>query len=112
MLVMMAGAAADAGAPTSRSMTTSRPISIAGGQAFGVSYVLDGAMHNNVLDGLNLPLPFPDALQEFRVETSSQNAANGRQGSGTVSLVTKAGTNLFHGDLFAFSASGRNRGTR
>jgi hypothetical protein len=103
MLVMMSGAAADAGAPTSRSMTTSRNISIAGGQPFGVSYLLDGAMHNNVLDGLNLPLPFPDALQEFRVETSSQNAANGRQGSGTVSLVTKAGTNLFHGDLFEFA---------
>ena len=36
------------------------------------------------------------------METSSQNASNGRQGSGTVSLVTKAGTNLFHGDLFEF----------
>ena len=95
MLVMMAGAAADTGAPTSRSMTTSRGIAITGGQPFGVAYLLDGASHNNVLDGLNLPLPFPDALQEFRVETSSQNAANGRQGSGTVSLVTKAGTNLY-----------------
>jgi hypothetical protein len=56
-----------------------------------------------VLDGLGLPLPFPDALQEFRVETSSQNAANGRQGSGTVAVVTKSGTNLFHGDLFEFT---------
>jgi len=102
MLVMMAGAAADTGAPSSRSMTMSRGISITGGQPFGVAYLLDGASHNNVLDGLNLPLPFPDALQEFRVETSSQNAQNGRQGSGTVSLVTKAGTNLYHGDLFEF----------
>jgi len=102
MLVMMAGAAADTGAPSSRSMTTSRGIAITGGQPFGVAYLLDGASHNNVLDGLNLPLPFPDALQEFRVETSSQNASNGRQGSGTVSLVTKAGTNLYHGDLFEF----------
>ena len=111
MLVMLGGAAADAGAPTSRSMTTSRNISIAGGQPFGVSYLLDGAMHNNVLDGLNLPLPFPDALQEFRVETSSQNAANGRQGSGTVTLVTKAGTNLFHGDLFEFARHHRFNST-
>ncbi len=102
MLVMMAGAAADTGAPTSRSMTTSRGIAITGGQPFAVSYLLDGAMHNNVLDGLNLPLPFPDALQEFSVETSSQNAQNGRQGSGTVNVVTKAGTNLYHGDLFEF----------
>jgi hypothetical protein len=56
-----------------------------------------------VLNGFNLALPFPDALQEFRVETSSQNAQNGRQGSGTVSVVTKAGTNLLHGDLFEFA---------
>src|SRR5688572_8427927 len=42
MLVMMAGAAADTGAPTSRSMTTSRGIAITGGQPFGVAYLLDG----------------------------------------------------------------------
>src|SRR6476646_7515636 len=40
--------------------------SLAGGLAFGVTYVLDGAMHNNPQNNLNLPLPFPDALQEFR----------------------------------------------
>ena len=102
-LVMLAGAAADTGPPTSRSMTTSRGIAITGGQPFAVSYLLDGAMHNNVLDGFNLPLPFPDALQEFSVETSSQNAQNGRQGGGTVNVVTKSGTNLFHGDLFEFA---------
>jgi hypothetical protein len=45
MLVMMVGAAADVGTPTSRSMTTSRGIAITGGQPFAVSYLLDGAMH-------------------------------------------------------------------
>jgi len=110
-LVLIAGAAADTGAPTSRSMTTSRGIAITGGQPFAVSYLLDGAMHNNVLDGLNLPLPFPDALQEFSVETSSQNAQNGRQGSGTVNVVTKAGTNLFHGDVFEFARHHRFNAT-
>lgn len=111
MLVTIAGAAADTGAPTSRSMTTSRGIAITGGQPFAVSYLLDGAMHNNVLDGLNLPLPFPDALQEFSVETSAQNAQNGRQGSGTVSVVTKSGTNLLHGDLFEFARHHRFNAT-
>ena len=38
--------------------------------AFGVAYLLDGAMHNNPYNNLNLPLPFPDALQEFSVATS------------------------------------------
>ncbi len=102
-LVLIAGAAADTGTPSSRAMTTSRGIAITGGQPFAVSYLLDGAMHNDVLNGFNLPLPFPDALQEFSVETSSQNAQNGRQGSGTVSVVTKSGTNLLHGDLFEFA---------
>jgi hypothetical protein len=102
-LITLAGAAVDLGEPTSRSMTSSGRIAIAGGQQWGVAYSLDGAMHNNVLDGLNLPLPFPDALQEFRVETSSQNSERGRQGNGSVNVVTKSGTNLFHGDAFEFA---------
>ena len=42
-------------------------------------------------------------MQEFRVETSSQNAQNGVKAGGTVSVATKAGTNLFHGDVFEFA---------
>jgi len=102
-LITLGGAAADTGAPSSRSMTSSRGISIAGGQAFGVAYLLDGATHNNAFDGFNMPLPFPDALQEFKVETSTQNAQNGTHAGGTVSLVTKSGTNQFRGDLFEFA---------
>src|SRR5687768_6075142 len=77
-------------------------ISVAGGQTFGVAYTLDGAMHNNPYDNLNLPLPFPDALQEFRVETSTTNANNGMHSGAAVNAVTKSGTNVFHGDLFEF----------
>ena len=110
-LIALAGASADTGTPSSRSMTTSRGIAIAGGQAFGVAYFLDGATHNNVFDGFNMPLPFPDALQEFRVETSSQNAQNGLHAGGTVSVVTKSGTNAFHGDLFEFARHHRFNAT-
>ena len=92
-------------------MTTSRGIAIAGGQSFGVAYLLDGATHNNVFDGFNMPLPFPDALQEFRVETSSQNAQNGLHAGGTVSAVTKSGANAFHGDLFEFARHHRFNAT-
>ena len=102
-LVILAGGAVDTGNPSSRSLTQSRGIAVAGGQQFGVQYLLDGAMHNNWYDGVNLPLPFPDAMQEFRVETSSQNAQNGVKAGGTVSVATKAGTNLFHGDVFEFA---------
>ena len=102
-LVMIAGAAVDTGNPSSRSLTGSRGIAVAGGQQFGVAYLLDGALHNNVYDGVNLPLPFPDAMQEFRVETSSQNAQNGYKAGGTASIATKSGTNAFHGDVFEFA---------
>ena len=102
-LITLTGASADAGPSSSRSMTSSRGIAISGGQPFGVAYLLDGALHNNAYDGFNMPLPFPDALQEFKVETSTQNAQNGVKAGGTVSLVTKSGTNLLHGDAFEFA---------
>ena len=76
--------------------------SIAGGLANAVSYVLDGASHNNPYDNLNLPLPFPDAMQEFRVETSALTAQNGMHTGAAVNGVTKSGTNELHGGAFYF----------
>src|ERR1044071_4210146 len=54
-LIVLAGAAVDTGNPSSRSLTSSRSITIAGAQQWGVAYLLDGALHNNVYDGVNLP---------------------------------------------------------
>ena len=76
--------------------------SLAGGLAFGVTYVLDGAMHNDPRNNLNLPLPFPDALQEFQAETSALTAQNGMHSGAAVNAVTKSGTNSFRGDVFEF----------
>ena len=79
------------------------PIGIAGGVSYGVAYTLDGAMYNNPEDGLALAVPFPDALQEFKIETSAISAGSGGiHSSGLVSLATKSGTNSFHGDVFEF----------
>ncbi|PWT97913.1 MAG: hypothetical protein C5B51_30380 [Terriglobia bacterium] len=79
---------------------------IAGGQAFGVAYYLDGSVYNNPWDLANMPLPMPDALQEFKVETSTLTASNGIHAGGTVTGITKSGTNEFHGDLFEFLRNG------
>jgi hypothetical protein len=76
--------------------------SLAGGLSFGISYLLDGANHNNPYDNLNLPLPFPDALGEFKVETSALTAQNGMHSGGAVNAITKSGTNSFRGDAFEF----------
>ncbi len=106
-LIELAGAAVNVpgqGASTRSFQGSSggQGISVAGGQTFGTAYVLDGAMHNNPYDNLNLPLPFPDALQEFRVETGASAASNGVHSGASVSAVTKSGTNVFHGDVFEF----------
>ena len=77
-------------------------ISVAGGQANGITYIMDGGTHNDPFNNLNLPTPFPDALQEFKVETSSLPARYGHHAASAVNLVTKSGTNTFHGDVFDF----------
>jgi len=81
-------------------------VSVAGGLSTGLNYTLDGANHNNQHSGSYLSMPFPDAMQEFKIETSATSAQNGVKSSGTVSLVTKSGTNDFHGDLFEFVRNG------
>lgn len=90
------------GQSTSRSMQGGVAYSVAGGQTAGVAYLLDGATHNNPYDNFNLPLPFPDALQEFKVETSATSAQNGMHSGASVNVVTKSGTNQFRGNVFEF----------
>ena len=101
-LVMIAGAAVQTISSTQRVAPGGMGISVAGGQSFGVAYLLDGAMHNNPQDNLNLPFPFPDALQEFSVATSGLNAQHGMHSGAAVNAVTKSGTNRFSGNAFEF----------
>ncbi|MFN2581438.1 MAG: carboxypeptidase regulatory-like domain-containing protein, partial [Candidatus Dormibacteria bacterium] len=101
-LVMIAGAAVQTITSTQRALPGSLGVSVAGGQSFGVAYVLDGAMHNNPQDNLNMPFPFPDALQEFSVATSGLSAQNGVHSGAAVNAVTKSGTNRFSGNGFEF----------
>ena len=77
-------------------------ISVAGGQANGITYIMDGSTHNDPFNNLNLPTPFPDALQEFKVETSSLPARYGHHAASAVNLVTKSGSNTISGDAFEF----------
>jgi len=68
-LIVLAGAAVETGRPNNRSFQGGVNISVAGGLQFGVAYSLDGAVHNDPQNSGGLPLPFPDALQEFRGST-------------------------------------------
>ena len=101
-LIVLAGAAVETGRPNSRNFQGGVNMSVAGGLQFGVAYTLDGAIHNDAQNSGGLPLPFPDALQEFRVATSGLSAQNGMHSGASVSAVTKSGTNTLHGNAFEF----------
>jgi hypothetical protein len=101
-LIVLAGAAVETGRPGNRSFQGGVNISVAGGLAFGVAYTLDGAVHNDPQNAGGLALPFPDALQEFRVATSGLSAQSGMHSAASVNAVTKSGTNRFSGNGFEF----------
>ena len=100
-LIMLVGAAVQTGG-TERGVPGGVYISVAGGLPGGVAYTLDGAEHNNPQSNVGLPMPFPDALQEFQVATSGLSAENGVKSGASVNAVTKSGTNAFHGGGFEF----------
>jgi len=81
-------------------------VSISGGMLNGVTYLMDGGSFNDPFNNLNLPTPPPDAVQEFKVETSALPAQYGQHSAGAVNIVTKSGGNSFHGDGFEFIRNG------
>ena len=77
-------------------------IAVNGARPDQIGYNLDGANNEDLMSNVNLPFPFPDALQEFSVQTNSFDAQYGNNAGAVVNVVTKSGTNEFHGDLFEF----------
>jgi carboxypeptidase family protein len=67
-----------------------------------VNYYLDGGVNMTGIRNTGNILPNPDAIQEFRVQTNSYNAEYGRFASGVINVITKSGTNEFHGSAFEF----------
>lgn len=67
-----------------------------------VNYYLDGGSNMTNLRNTGNILPNPDAIQEFRVQTNSYNAEYGRFASGVINVLTKSGTNEYHGSAFEF----------
>jgi hypothetical protein len=100
-LLLLSAGAVQSGTPGNRGFPTV-PIAIAGGGVGNNLYLLDGATHNDPATNINLPVPFPDALEEFKVEDSSLPARYGQHASAAVSLVTKSGTNQLHWVGFEF----------
>jgi hypothetical protein len=77
-------------------------VSANGSRANQTAFRMDGANNNDTYTNVNQPFPFPDALQEFSVQTSNYSAKYGGNSGGVVNIITKSGTNELHGDAFEF----------
>ena len=75
---------------------------IAGNRSDSVTFLLDGGVNNNLLNNGVVYNPNPDTIAEFRLLTSNYTAEYGRNGGGVISVVTKSGTNNYHGSGFEF----------
>jgi len=66
------------------------------------NHLLDGVNNVEPITGSAMIVPSPDALHEFRILTNSYSAEFGRSGGSIVTVLTKGGTNAFHGSLYEF----------
>jgi hypothetical protein len=81
-----------------------------GMRAFDNNYQMDGNPVNNIASGIaadaggqtGIAVPSPDAIQEFQVQTGLYDAGYGRSIGANVNVVTKSGTNQYHGTAFEF----------
>ena len=75
------------------------------------NYLMDGSSVVNYVSGTGsqsgsfpgIAIPNPDSIQEFKVQTSQYDASSGRNPGANVEVVTKSGTNQFHGNVWEFN---------
>jgi Carboxypeptidase regulatory-like domain/TonB dependent receptor len=74
-----------------------------GGVETDNNFQMNGLGVNDLFFGnIQIPIPNPDAIQEFKVQTGEYDASFGRNGGANVNVVTKGGGNQIHGTAFEF----------
>src|SRR5438132_1238762 len=103
LLTLSAGTNSDLNASASLGRGDVR-IQVNGQREDNNNYLIEGisATDYNVAELTNTPLPSPDVVQEFKVQTSLYDATQGRNGGGNINAILKSGTKDFHGSLFEF----------
>ena len=76
--------------------------SVNGALAAGNSYLVDGVYNRNLWLNTLVMVPVVDAIQEYRVMTSNYTAEYGESAGAITEVATKAGSNVFHGDVWEF----------
>src|SRR5260370_11379900 len=77
---------------------------VAGQRGTNNNLVINGTDANNLGNNNlgNVPIPSPDSLEEFRVQTSLYDASQGKTSGGNINVLTRGGTNSFHGEAFDY----------
>src|SRR3989475_241436 len=103
LLTLSAGTNSDLNASASLGRGDVR-IQVNGQREDNNNYLIEGisATDYNVAELTNTPLPSPDVVQEFKVQTSLYDATQGRNGGGNINAILKTGSKNFHGSLFEF----------
>jgi len=66
------------------------------------NFQMNGVGVSDLENGTSIPIPNPDTIQEFKVQTGQYDASFGRNAGANVDVITKGGGNQFHGDVFEF----------
>lgn len=77
-------------------------VSIGGGQPLTNGFLVDGIANDKMVDSGPMTFLTVDSTQEFKVQTNGMSAEFGRTSGGVISMITKSGTNAYHGSLFEF----------
>src|ERR1700691_568371 len=77
-------------------------VTVNGGRGRSNNYSVNGGDGNDLFANLPAIEPSPDSIEEFRVITNSFDAEYGRNSGAVVNVVTKSGTNSFHGSVYEF----------
>jgi hypothetical protein len=77
-------------------------VSVNGGRGRSNNFSVNGGDANDQFVNLPTVQPTPDSIQEFRVLTNTFDAEYGRNSGSVVNVITKSGTNGFHGNAYEF----------
>jgi hypothetical protein len=81
-------------------------IVVGGNRSNANFFLLDGATNTDPTFNTQNLSPSPDSVMEFQVETSSYTADMGGAGGGQINIVTRSGTNQYHGTVYEFLRNG------